>query len=206
MKISVNYKKIIALIVAAVLLLALAACGQGSSQAKDPAASGPSGKPETGSSETTQTGSDEQQPEQPEAWVPAENDEPRYTADGENPFLALEGAYQDEAGMRASMDIYAYGDDAGMVSVSWANSADETVAWTFYCEMSEDGGSFYYSDGMKDILHFDENGEMTDEPVYEDGTGSFVIYNNHIDWIDDKEDAGNGCRFVLIDSGATGGI
>ncbi len=200
---------------AAALLLTLAlvftfcACGAGQTPQQEPAAQEQSGQNEAPeqSSSGKPTAEPEDQPAVPDVPdEPDEPEEPRVVADEGNPFNAIAGAYQDEVGQRASMDIYAYGDTAGMVSVSWANSASETVAWLFYCEMAEDGKSFFYSDGIKYVMNFDEDGNMTDETVYEDGTGSFVIYNNHIDWLDDKEDAGKGCRFVLVDAGATGGI
>ena len=201
-------KKILIFVLAAVMVLALAACSSkqepaqtqpsgGGSQA--PAGTGPA-KPE-GSSSAEPQGSGE-----PEPWVPSENDPPRYTSDEGNPFIALEGMYQDEAGQRASMVISAYEDSAAIVSVSWADSASETNDWIMYAEMDEDGKGFSYEVCIKTHISFDEDGEATEETIYEDGTGRFVIYNNHIDWIDDKEDAGRGCRFVLVDPNATGGI
>ena len=144
--------------------------------------------------------------EQPEPWVPEENDPPRYSVDDGNPFTAFEGLYQDEVGQRASMVLYAYEDTGAIIEVSWADSAFATTTWTMYAEMAEDGGSFTYEACEKHQLTFTEDGDMTDETLYTDGTGSFVIYNNHIDWIDDQEDAGAGVRFVLVDASATGGI
>ncbi len=201
-------KKILIFVLAAAMILALAACSSkqepaqtqpsgGGSQA--PAGTGPA-KPEGSSAAEPQGGGE------PEPWVPSENDPPRYTSDEGNPFIDLEGMYQDEAGQRASMVISAYEDSAAIVSVSWADSASETNDWIMYAEMDEDGGGFSYEVCIKTHISFDEDGEATEETIYEDGTGRFVIYNNHIDWIDDKEDAGKGCRFVPVDPNATGGI
>ena len=202
-------KKIVALLAALAMIFAFTACGEQQSQSPQQS-TGSSEKPGAAAQPEPAASGAEEQPgsgtDAPEPWTPSENEPPRYTSGEGNPFKALEGMYQDEAGQRASMVVSAYEDSAAIVSVSWADSASETNDWIMYAEMDEDGGGFSYDVCIKTHISFSEDGEATEETIYEDGTGRFVIYNNHIDWIDDKEDAGRGCRFVLVDPNATGGI
>lgn len=84
-----------------------------------------------------------------------------------------------------------------VVNVHWGSSAFESTVWSYNCLY--DGEKLVnHGDGVKTNLTFDEEGNESDEVVYEDGAVSFTIEDGKLIWNDEKENAGEGMAFEKI--------
>ena len=110
--------------------------------------------------------------------------------------FALEGTWVDETSQRASMEITAGDNGQYDVEISWGSSATESTVWTFGGEFNREEGFLYYKSGRKIIETTDEEGNTSEEVKYEDGSGALVFEDGAMLWQDDKEGAGDECRFV----------
>lgn len=112
------------------------------------------------------------------------------------------GSYMDETSQRASMKIRKNYDCAEYgVEISWANSAFETVQWSFYGDYDADTHTLPYDNCRKEIFRTDVEDPFGEfETVYEEGTGklTFDPESGRVFWQDDREDAGKECVFSLI--------
>lgn len=125
------------------------------------------------------------------------------------------GAYADLKNTARTMYIYVEGNSntSCAIIVNEENSATEQTNWTMSGVYDADNLTITYSDCSKKTVTLDESGNVISEnTVYEGGTGSFVIdeENQTIAWNDDKEDAGAGSEFGYVideefseDAGAT---
>lgn len=122
-----------------------------------------------------------------------------YAEDGQNPVMNLVGSYADRVGQRARLDILCDGDEGAIVVISWANSAFETVYWTFTGDYDMESNTISYKDCVKEIITFNDDGDAAVETVYENGTGLLTVTEEwDILWTDDAENAGEGCVFEFI--------
>ena len=121
------------------------------------------------------------------------------------PFLA--GEWEDSYSQRAGMNIEPIEEDKTNatyhVTIHWGGSASETAIWTFTGKYMPVTDALVYSDCKYAIVTMQENGEEQEDVRYEDGTGTLQIEDDHILWIDDMENAGEGCTFVKISGGET---
>ena len=118
--------------------------------------------------------------------------------DFQNPVMNLVGMYEDETSQRAVMVVECSGEIEADVQILWSSDAAECTTWTFTGQYFAEAGEIYYNNCVKAVSTFDENGNETEEILYEDGTGTLTIgEDNTILWKDDKEDAGVDCRFVF---------
>lgn len=108
----------------------------------------------------------------------------------------LAGSWMDENSQRAVMTIEEEGGDKYSVEVSWSSGADQTTVWTFSGEFKREGGFLYFTDGKKAELTTDEQGRTAEEVKYEDGSGVITYRDGALYWQDDKEAAGDECKFV----------
>jgi len=83
------------------------------------------------------------------------------------------------------------------VNVHWGSSAFESTVWTYYCLY--DGEKLVnHGDGVKTNITFDEEGNESDEVVYEDGAVTFTMEDGKLVWNDEKENAGEGMAFEKL--------
>ncbi|MBQ2626244.1 MAG: hypothetical protein IJG17_00545 [Eubacterium sp.] len=119
------------------------------------------------------------------------------------PFLA--GEWEDSYSRRAGMNIEPVEEDSTnasyRVTIHWGSSAFETAMWTFTGTYMPVTDSLVYSDCKYAIITMQENGDEQEDVRYEDGTGTLQIEDDHILWIDDQENAGEGCTFEKIADG-----
>ena len=99
---------------------------------------------------------------------------------------------------RATIDIsFEEETDIYRVQISWSSSAAEKTAWQYVC--AYDGEKLISDEnGLKSNLIWDENGDMTTEEVYNDGTATFEIdAEGNLLWNDAKENAGEDMLFMF---------
>ena len=123
--------------------------------------------------------------------------------DGQNPVMNLIGGYMDKLSERASMVISCVGEDEADITITWANSASETVVWHMSGHYDIEAGLIEYEDCVKTVETYDANGNCTCETVYENGTGTlFVSEDWNILWQDDQNEEVNGvvCEFEFVGS------
>ena len=82
------------------------------------------------------------------------------------------------------------------VTLSWPQSDTERIKWVFFGSFNAEG-ELKYSNCVKSIERIGEDGETSEETVYEDGSGTlrFDETTEHLSWLDQKEDAASGLVF-----------
>ncbi len=104
------------------------------------------------------------------------------------------GEWTDEAGGSTVVDIWV--DDAGIWHGEISRSDDDAVAsfWSF--SASAEGNTLIYTDMQHMRGIYDEEGEVTEDNIYSDGSGKLILTDGKLSWQDDKEGAGNGLLFI----------
>lgn len=105
------------------------------------------------------------------------------------------GVWQDSVSGRATLDLQKT-DDGYAAVIQWADSASANVEWSFTC--TEKDGTLTYTDAVKKYVTYDEDGNSDEKVLYEDGSGSLAVKDNHLIWMDDKEHAGDECAFEKV--------
>lgn len=122
--------------------------------------------------------------------------------DGQNPVMNFIGVYQDEAGQRAVLNIEAFGeggDNGALLTLTWANTAEDGMEYIFACEFDTETLTFTYDQGVKKHYTAGEDGTITYEILAEGLKGTFTVQEDDaILWNAEGEDAENGCRFVFV--------
>ncbi len=207
-------RKLIAVMMALLLLGSLAACAAQPAGTQQPAQTGES----TGTQQPAQTeetagteqpaemeepaGTEEPaETEQPaEAGEPAETEEPAGTEDGQNPVMNFIGLYRCD---RASIQVEASGSRDAKLTVTWGSSAFENSLWEMSGPFDEASCSVAYDNCVRTNRVFNENGEIEEETVvYKNGRG-FVYFDyedNSLTWEDDEEQMGEGMFFTAGES------
>lgn len=86
------------------------------------------------------------------------------------------------------------------VTIHWANSAFEQAVWEMTATPDETSGALRYEDAKHYIRTYTSDTEYTDEPQYENGSGTFSLNNaGELVWKDEVDDASNGSVFVKAD-------
>ncbi len=112
--------------------------------------------------------------------------EPVYV-DGQNPVMNFVGNYQ--CG-RARALVECWGSDGARITVEWSDSAWELARWEFSGPLNTDTLTVEYSDGTKTVVTLgDDGGVVSEEPVYENGTGT-VVFNEDgtFTWHEDQSE------------------
>ncbi len=112
------------------------------------------------------------------------------TVSGDNPYA---GTYVENVAGRGVISIsgdvnYSY------VTVSWSSSANETAEWTF-SGVFNGRGVLEYSNCLKTVTTYDENGEGYPVLDYNYGTGYIQIDDYGLTWSDDQENIADGAYF-----------
>lgn len=118
--------------------------------------------------------------------------------DGQNPVMNIIGPYMDEISGRAGMYIECEGTDGAVVTIDWADSASVNVEWIFHGVYDTADNSIAYTDCVKLIQTYAEDGSVSEETVYTDGSGKLIVNEDwSISWINDSEETGNDCHFIF---------
>ncbi len=107
--------------------------------------------------------------------------------DGQNPVMNFVGEYACD---RAHALVEALGAEDALITIEWGSSAWELARWVITGTLDTDTLTVAYSDAVKSVVTYDDNGEVTDEKVeYEDGTGTIVFgEDNSFTWHEDGAD------------------
>ncbi|MBQ9708747.1 MAG: hypothetical protein IJV66_06150 [Firmicutes bacterium] len=106
------------------------------------------------------------------------------------------GNWEDQTGSSAQLSIY-QARNSYYADIVWNDGQDLDDSWTMECTYNESTGELDYSNCIRTTNVSDDQGNVDGEEVYTDGTGSFSYENGTVLWYDDKEQAGEGCEFVL---------
>lgn len=115
--------------------------------------------------------------------------------DWQNPVMNFVGEYQ--CG-RAHARVECFGFDEALITIDWSGSAWETARWTIIDKLDVDTLTIDYSGAMKQILTYDDAGEViNEEMVYGDGTGTIVFHyeDNTFTWHEDQSESGEDLTF-----------
>ena len=98
---------------------------------------------------------------------------------------------------RCTVDVIGEANNSVVIKVSWGSSASERAEWTMSGNFDEDGSTVYYTDGVKKIVTFNEDGSVkSTEEVYVGGKGSFIFKDNTMTWEDLAEHMADGMTFT----------
>lgn len=117
--------------------------------------------------------------------------------DWQNPADSYLGEYQcDRAHAIVNSD---YPDSASIV-IEWGGSASETAQWDIHGKLDPETKTIEYSDSVKQIFVYDENGDVKSEEMeYDDGTGTIVFGDDGtFTWHDDQSENEEDMVFELI--------
>lgn len=116
------------------------------------------------------------------------------SAVSEDSAVDFSGEWSDEAGGPTVIDLWK--DDEGIWhgEISRSDMNDSACFWSFSGNAS--GSEIVYSDMTKVVGSYDREGEVTEETVYENGSGAIGIAEGKMYWRDDKENAAGGLYFI----------
>ena len=106
--------------------------------------------------------------------------------DGQNPVMNFIGPYSAD---RCTVTVAANGMEGAAVSVSWGQSASETVEYSMTGSFDVDTLEITYSDCEKKLVTYDENGDVVSEKVeFTDGAG-VIRFNDDgtLTWQDEND-------------------
>lgn len=107
--------------------------------------------------------------------------------DGQNPVMNFIGEYQSG---RAHALVECVGSDSAQITIDWGGSAWEAARWVIIGALDPDTLTIEYSDCVKSILTYDDDGVLeSEEAAYEDGTGT-ILFNDDgsFTWHDDQSE------------------
>ena len=111
------------------------------------------------------------------------------------------GTFADNVAGRCSIEITA-ADEPGEfhISINWGSSAFQTAHWEMTGKrMQNDSGNLLYQDAKHTIITFTAEDQSTEEVVYENGKGSFLMQNgNELRWNDAEGHAADDLLFVKV--------
>lgn len=129
--------------------------------------------------------------------------EGEYSDGAQNPLMNWTGPYQAENDANVSMFIEsgAEGSSDGEITITKVEGNKKTE-WMMTGTFHEETMSIDYTGCVKSEYDFENEQETGEQKViYEDGTGKLVITEtdeeSYISWTDDKENAGEGLKFVF---------
>ena len=92
---------------------------------------------------------------------------------------------------RAQAHVELLDDDRVKVTIRWGGGAKSEATWTMTGKINEDKLSLYYTDSVKKVINYKDDGSVESEKVeYENGTGHIKFKDNYtIVWLDDQGDS-----------------
>ena len=116
----------------------------------------------------------------------------------QNPVMNFVGDYQSG---RARATVSCFGNEDAWINITWAGSAWEEAMWDIVGRLDTDTLTIEYSGCTKQILTYDERGEVVNADVaYEDGTGTitFNYEENSFTWHEDQSEYGTDMVFEWV--------
>ena len=120
-----------------------------------------------------------------------ETETPVYKMD----LTAWQGVYSEEIAHRGVLTLVATGEEEAAITVDWPGSAADTAVWEMRGSYDAETQSIVYTNGKLTEKTFDANGGETDQVVYTDGSGSFLLTYGKLVWTDAMGGAGDGSTF-----------
>lgn len=112
--------------------------------------------------------------------------------------LSVVGSYHEIKNRDIEVEIKDSGRAEGeyRVSFSWPQSETERIKWVFFGSFNAEG-ELTYTNCVKSIERRGEDGEISEETVYEDGSGKllFDLETERLSWRDEKESAADDLVF-----------
>ena len=197
-------KKIVTVCAALMIAASLAACGnenttgategasaEATSEAEATTAAEASEDASEASEEETQAEASEASEEETQAEASEDASEAEDTTAAEDK-LTYEGTYVETTAGRGSITIKK--DDSSdllLVTVDWANGANENISWTFSGQFN-DNAELEYSNCLKTTTTYADENDTTGTTVenYNTGTGKLIFSDGTMKWQDDQDDAG----------------
>jgi hypothetical protein len=109
----------------------------------------------------------------------------------------LEGLYVEEIAHRGTMILKAKDDQTLDIDVRWPGSAFEAYGWHMTAAFDAEKNALVYSDCVKTLATYDEQGRETSEVVYTNGTGSLALADRKLTWTEDNAPEPNPSSFVF---------
>ncbi len=191
-----DLRKFLAIILCVSMVFVYAACGT-----KDDAAETDEQQTETEEQtedQQTEEQTEEQTGEQAEVESQADYivDQQERAEASEDP---LAGSYVET---RAGRGVIILNDtkDGYEVDVFWSGSAYEDAQWHMTGSF-DDNGVLEYSDCTKITVTYDEEGNETVEPFYDNGVGRLILNGETLEWDDEEENVADGAFFDKQDLG-----
>ena len=118
-------------------------------------------------------------------------------ASWQNPVMNVVGEYQCD---RAHATVMCFGFDEAWIIIEQGDSASEVTQWNLCGRLDTDTLSIAYTDGLKALLTYDENGELeSQESLYEDGTGTVSFHEDgSFTWHEDQSESGEDLTFEWL--------
>ena len=131
------------------------------------------------------------------AETPAPSEEPSATpaivpATGDVKSSDWEGIYTEQIAHRGVLTVKSTGDKTASFSIDWPGSAFSRASIEMTGTFDPQKNAFVYDDGVWIDRNFDEKGNETDQLVYTHGTGSFVLGDKALIWVDDTDPSRGG--------------
>ncbi len=104
------------------------------------------------------------------------------------------GEWSEEADGAVVIDIWSEAEGVWSGEISRVDGDDTVSFWSFTGTAA--GNTLKYSDMSRVVGKYDNEGEVTEETVYEGGSGSIILKKDKLSWKDDIEDAGKGMTFI----------
>ena len=104
--------------------------------------------------------------------------------DWQNPVMNFVGNYGYD---KANATVSTMGFDEAFITIQWPVSAGEIAQWDIAGKFDPETATVNYEGCTKSIITFDENNEVaSQEPEYEDGTGTIVFDEGSFTWHEDQ--------------------
>ncbi|MBQ9686364.1 MAG: hypothetical protein IJV41_07480 [Oscillospiraceae bacterium] len=114
--------------------------------------------------------------------------------DWQNPVMNFVGEYQCE---RAHATVECFGNEDAWITIEWGGSAWELARWDIVGRLDTDTLTIEYANCTKSIVTYDDSGEVvSQEPEYEDGSGS-IVFNNDGTFTWHEDQSANGYDMVF---------
>lgn len=181
-------KKILVMLLALAMIFVFAACGN-SEDAADTGAQTDTAETDTAEADASEADTAETDAAETDAEETAEEDG---YIDDEPYFPDIIGDWQDRVSQRATLSVLSEENGRYEMEISWGSSATERRVWHFTGIYDPDSQTWTYDDCVCVDKIADSSGSETDQPVFENGTGTMVwkIEDDHdvLVWHDDHSE------------------
>lgn len=111
------------------------------------------------------------------------------------------GTWEDQYSLRCTMEISSINESQVSIAVNWSGGAAEDWEWKMTGTFQPENESLEYSDCVYTKYIYADNGNVTSEEVYTDGTGKiYMKEDGYLYWEDSMENQGGQCYFAKTGS------